>query len=180
MTMKAAVLGICLTLATACSTSSVTIHGSQPSPTTSSTVPEAVVDGIPLRSLATLARIEASKYGDDHPTDVRAAKGSDFDANSLQGTDGQRYDYGDKAPKYVVAASGHFSCRRDQGCEGSRFGVGPASSSTVTVDAPPVPVSTMVLTVDPATLQLDGSFRLVSHDVDMGKLGKVYSLDGYQ
>jgi len=37
----------------------------------------------------------------------------------------------------------------------------------------------MVLTVDPGTVSLDGSFRLVDHEVDMASLGQVYSLDPY-
>jgi hypothetical protein len=38
----------------------------------------------------------------------------------------------------------------------------------------------MLLTFDPKTLQELGGFRVVDHEVDMNKLGRVYSLDGYR
>jgi len=38
----------------------------------------------------------------------------------------------------------------------------------------------MLLTFDPKTLQEGGGFRVVDHEVDMNKLGRVYSLNDYR
>jgi hypothetical protein len=99
------------------------------------------------------------------------------------GRDGATYNYGDTVRAYVIALDGHFSCE-PPGCSPSFGPVGPTAalqqSPTTTTTSSVVPISTMLLTIDPKTLQEDGSFRLVDHEVDMNKLGRVYSLDGYR
>lgn len=57
---------------------------------------------------------------------------------------------------------------------------GPTQPTTTTTAPSVVPISTMLLTFDPKTLQELGGFRVVDHEVDMNKLGRVYSLDGYR
>lgn len=144
--------------------------------------PPDVLNGIPLRRLAELARAKAALWSERHPFNMRAAVGSDRAANALMGRDGATYNFGDPARAYVVALDGHFACDPPE-CSPSFGPVGPsgglAESSTTTTAPSAVPVSTMLLTFDPKTLQEDGDFRLVGHDVDMYKLGRVYSLDPY-
>lgn len=139
-----------------------------------------VVDGVPLARLAQVAMSESQAFSEPRPWDVRAAIGSDRAANALQGRDGMTYDFGDTSTKYVVALDGQFRC--GAGCSGSQFTSSASASPTTTTTVVPTTVfatSTMVLTVDPATVSLDGSFRLVDHEVDMASLGRVYSLDPY-
>jgi hypothetical protein len=100
------------------------------------------------------------------------------------GRDGMTYNFGETARAYVVALDGHFSCdpprclTSDMGIQGPSEGLTPPPTTTTTPSA--VPVSTMLLTFDPKTLQEVGGFRVVDHEVDMSKLGHVYSLDGYR
>jgi hypothetical protein len=152
--------------------------------TTSTTRPPDMVNGIPLRRLAELARVTATVWSEPHPFNIRAAVGSDRAANALMGRDGATYNYGETLRAYVIALDGHFSCKPPR-CEGTVvIGVqGPSGGLTLppttTTTPSPVPISTILLTIDPKTLQEDGSFRQVGHEVDMNKLGRVYLLDRY-
>ncbi|MGO9877014.1 MAG: hypothetical protein ACLPVY_24825 [Acidimicrobiia bacterium] len=152
--------------------------------TTTTTQPPAVVNGIPLRRLAELVRAPAAAWGEPHPFNIRAAVGSDRAANNLMGRYGETYNFGETARAYVVALDGHFSCELPR-CSPVSIGVqgpseGPTQPPTTTTTPSAVPVSTMLLTFDPNTLQEVGGFRVVDHEVDMNKLGRVYSLDGYR
>jgi hypothetical protein len=144
-----------------------------------------VVNGIPLRRLAELVRVPAAAWAEPHPFNIRAAVGSDRAANALMGRDGMTYNFGDPARAYVVALDGHFSCEPPR-CEGSVIiGIqGPSGGltqpPTTTTTPSAVPISTMLLTFGPKTLQEVGGFRVVDHEVDMNKLGRVYSLDRYR
>jgi hypothetical protein len=177
----------CSATAASKSASSVTRPRSTSLPSTTIThtttpLPD-VVDGIPLRRLTELVRSPAAGWSEPHPFNIRVAVGSDRAANALMGRDGATYDYGDTARAYVVALDGHFACN-PPGCVGSHGPVGPSAESApphVTTTVPSaVPVSTMVLTFDPKTLQGGGGLRVVGHEVDMNKLGRVYSLDPYR
>ena len=158
---------------------STTFHDS-----TTTTPPPAVVNGIPLRQLAELVRAPAAAWSEPHPFNIRAAVGSDRAANALMGRDGMTYDYGETLRAYVVALDGHFTCEPPR-CSTSIIGVqgpsaGPTQPPTTTTVPSVVPVSTMLLTFDPKTLQEVGGFRVVWHEVDMHKLGRVYPLDAYR
>ena len=147
------------------------------------TPPPDVVNGIPLRRLATLVRSPAAAWSEPHPFNIRAAVGSDRAANALMGQNGDTYNFGETARAYVVALDGHFSCEPPR-CSTSGGGpTGPqglTQSPTTTTTRSAVPVSTMLLTFAPKTLQEVGGFRVVGHEVDMNKLGRVYSLDQYR
>jgi hypothetical protein len=173
----------CSSTATSKSASSVTEARSTSPPvtkTTDTTTPlPNVVNGIPLRRLTELVRSRAAAGAESHPFNIRVAVGSDRAANALMGRDGETYNFGDTARAYVVAFDGHFSCNPPR-CSGSPMRVvGITQSPTTTTVPSPVPVSTMLLTFDPKTLQEVGGLRVVVHEVDMNKLGRVYSLDGY-
>jgi len=152
---------------------------------TTATTPPAVVNGIPLRRLAELVRAPAAAWAEPHPFNIRAAVGSDRAANNLMGRYGETYDFGETVRAYVVALDGHFSCEPPR-CEGSVvIGIqGPSGGltqpPTTTTTPSAVPISTMLLTFDPKTLQEGGGFRVVDHEVDMNKLGRVYSLNDYR
>jgi len=94
------------------------------------------------------------------------------------------YNFGDPKRAYVVALDGHFSCEpprcltSDMGIQGPSGGLTQPPTTTTTPSV--VPISTMLLTFDPKTLQEVGGFRVVGHEVDMNKLGRVYSLDAYR
>ena len=107
--------------------------------------------------------------------------GSDRAANALMGQNGDSYNFGDPTRAYVVALDGHFSCDPPK-CEGSPGPPVPPglAQPTTTTGLSSVPISTMLLTFDPKTLQEVGGFRVVAHEVDMNKLGRVYSLDSYR
>lgn len=137
-----------------------------------------VVDGIPLRRLANLARAEAATWSEAHPFRMRVALGSDRAANVLMGRDGMTYNYGDTSHAYVVALDGHFACNPPK-CAAAVPAVPANLTPASTETTEPIPVSTMVLTFDPRTLAPDGGLRVVAHEVDLSQLGKVYSLDPY-
>jgi hypothetical protein len=153
-------------------------------PTKTGNAPPDVVDGIPLRRLAEVVRTPAANWSEPHPFNIRVAVGNDRAADALMGANGDTYDYGDTVRAYVVALDGHFSCNPPK-CVGSEVGpVGPSAGVTqptiATSTTSVVPISTMLLTFNSKTLLEDGSFRVVSHAVDMTRLGRVYSLDGYR
>ena len=147
------------------------------------TTPPAVVNGIPLRRLAELIRAPAAAWSESHAFNIRVAVGSDRAANELMGRDGESYSFGETARAYVVALDGHFSCEPPR-CSTSEGPVGPSAgltqSTTTTTLLSVVPISTMLLTFDPKTLHEVGGFRVVDHEVDMNKLGRVYALDPYR
>jgi hypothetical protein len=130
-----------------------------------------VVHGIPLRTLARLARAKAAGWSELHPVNMRVAVGSDRAANALMGRDGMTYKFGDTTRAYVVALDGHFACNPPK-CVGSVFPGAPPTTAVVSL-------STLLLTFDPTALTEVGSLRVVTHDVDLSRLGKVYSLDHY-
>jgi hypothetical protein len=168
-----------LVLAVACNSGG---HRSAPAPSnampnarTSSVSSAALADvgGIPLPRLAHLARSEAATWSETHPFNLRVALGSDRAANALMGQHAMTYNFGSLSRAYVVVLDGRFSCRAPR-CEVSVFAVTPLATTTSTV-ASGVPVSTMVLTVDPVTLELTG-LRVIDHQVDLSVLGKTYPL----
>ena len=115
---------------------------------------------------------KAAGWSEMHPVNIRVAVGSDRAANALMGRDGMTYEFGDTTRAYVVALDGHFACLPPK-CVGSVFpGARPRATAAVSV-------STMLLTVDPTALTQVGTQRVVTHGVDLSRLGKVYSLDGY-
>jgi hypothetical protein len=149
---------------------------------TTTTQPPAVVNGIPLRRLAELVRAPAAAWSEPHPFHIRVAVGSDRAANNLMARYGETYTFGETTRAYVVALDGHFSCEPPR-CSVSIGLVGPSGGltqpPTTTTTPSVVPISTMLLTFYPKTLQEVGGLR-VGHEVDMNKLGRVYSLDGYR
>ena len=93
---------------------------------------------------------------------------------------GGTYDFGGTARAYVVAFDGRFTCN-PPACDVPSMRIdGVTQSRTSTSEPSRVPVSTIVLSFDPKTLQEGGGLRVVDHEVDMSKLGRVHSLDGHR
>ena len=127
-----------------------------------------VADGETLLHLAEIARTVSLAWSEPRPWDVRAAMGSERAANALAGRDGMTYDYGSTARRWVVALDGRFQCRPPS-CAISDTPLG--NSPPTTTGGGSVPVSTIVIAVDPATLQPDPYLEMVDHSVDMATLG---------
>jgi len=182
---------LCLTtvaMATACSAAPSTVvkasarRGSTASaqiaaPTWTTVLPD-VVDGIPLRELADQARAIAAGWSELHPWNMRAAMGNAYLAHSLEDVDGMTYHYGSTTPAYVVALDGRFTCQ-PPACAGSEPSRGVQTCQPTTTTSPsPVPISTMVFTVDIGAVG-DRVLIVMNHEADMTGLGRVYPLDGY-
>lgn len=136
-----------------------------------------VVEGVPVMRLAKIAEQVSLFWSEPRPWDVRAALGSDRAANALAGRDGMTYNYDSTARRWVISLEGRFECRPPS-CSIPQT---PLAGKTIPTPSRsgPVAVRTMILTVDPATMRLDGSFRLVNHSVDIAKLGHVWPLGTY-
>jgi hypothetical protein len=144
--------------------------------TTRVAIPPEVVDGIPLRRIADGARSMAAMWSEPHPWKIRTAIGSALQANSLGDIGTATYHFGDIAPQYVVALDGRFMCLPPACAEPSP----PESAGVKQRPIPsPVPVSTMVFTIQITPGRGGGVLSVWNHEVDMSRLGKVYSLDEY-
>jgi hypothetical protein len=188
--LSAAVVGVVL-ITGGCTSQRATAIRATPSATTTSITTRAtttstavtalpdVVDGVPLHRLADRARGLAAVWSEKHPWNIRAAVGSEYQANTLGDSGGATYHFGDKTnAEYVVALDGRFWCGPPL-CSGSQPPPPPGQTFPPPIAPNPIPVSTMLFT-EPITPNTgSSSLAVMSHDADMALLGKVYQLDQY-
>ncbi len=133
-----------------------------------------VVTSSTLQRLAAIAQSAAANWSEPHPWDIRVALGTQGAAEAI----GVNFAYDESSPRFVIALDGRFVCR-PPACATSGGG-GPNPEATITTATTQVPVMTMLLTVDPSTLNRDPSIDVQYRGIDMSTLGRVYALNTLQ